>query len=130
MKNTILILLFIIFASCESKEDIEKQIAILKVEIIELERHDAILNYKNALENLKTEKFDVKFNKEQLEKEKLNIEPSPILIDLYCTAMKGAENRVRVAKERLKILKLPYNDVLGLVEIKKKEISDLKQKLE
>ncbi|SNR64247.1 hypothetical protein SAMN04488009_2917 [Maribacter sedimenticola] len=128
MKKAVLIFLLILI-SCESKEKIEEEIALLKVELLELHSHDAILNYNNAVNNLKNQQWEVEFNKKELEKERMRTPSIAALIDLYSTKLKGAEKRVFTARKRVEHLKIANDDVFELIILKEKKLEELKSKL-
>lgn len=125
MKNYLLIIVVVFLSSCESKEEINKQIAEMKVEILDLENSKAEKDYNRAVLILSTTESGLDMLKEQ---QKLFLDEGNVIE--MATTIEGVELRIEVEKKRVDLLKSKYDDVCNLIKIKEKEILGLEKRLE
>tara|TARA_R110000744_G_scaffold278735_1_gene390954 strand:+ start:101 stop:541 length:441 start_codon:yes stop_codon:yes gene_type:complete len=119
MKKLLSLVTIVLLMSCESKEEVEKQIASLKVEVVDLKNNDAIINYTTALSNLNKQELNLETLSKQLEQSTEDLQT------ISRDSLLGALSSINEAAQRIENLKPAYEDIMNEIKVKEEKIKAL-----
>tara|TARA_R110000764_G_scaffold86153_2_gene166837 strand:+ start:59 stop:424 length:366 start_codon:yes stop_codon:yes gene_type:complete len=119
MKKLLSLVTIVLLMSCESKEAVAKQIASLKVEVVDLKNNDAVINYTTAVSNLNKQELNLETLSKQLEQSTEDLQT------ISRDSLLKALSSINEAAQRIENLKPAYDDVMNAIKVKEEKIKAL-----